>query len=344
MDLERARLLADKCVHCGFCLEACPTYKVTRSEVHSPRGRIAAISTGNTGSQGIPTCLVCRRCEEACPSGVEVGEIISSARTPNWTQRVTHRLLEHPWLLYFAIRLAATPIGFGMPRQVAKSVPTPTRPMKHREQQAELVVFAGCVAPVLYPETVRKAVEYLSAFYRISLIQGCCGLAHHSEGETRRATRLLEALAAKAGARPLVCLASNCSAHIKSRSRALGIALEAYDLPEFLEAKRLPVKPRQLRLTVHEPCHARLAGLNEYTISVLGRMGVEVVHMSDPTLECGAAGAYIFEQPTLSAQIMDAKKREVESTGCDIVVSTNFACSIALANMGFRPLHIADLL
>jgi len=69
----------NECVHCGFCLEACPTYVVTRSEVHSPRGRIMAMRLG-IESQGLETCVFCRRCEEACPSGVPYGNLISSHR------------------------------------------------------------------------------------------------------------------------------------------------------------------------------------------------------------------------------------------------------------------------
>ena len=65
-----------KCVHCGFCLNACPTYLATGLESESPRGRIAlmkAVHEGRMeiGDANIPSwelCLQCRACEEACPS------------------------------------------------------------------------------------------------------------------------------------------------------------------------------------------------------------------------------------------------------------------------------------
>lgn len=76
------------CVHCGMCLEACPTYQETGLEQHSPRGRvhmIAAVAEGKIDlneafADPVFQCLDCRACETACPSNVQVGSLIEAAR------------------------------------------------------------------------------------------------------------------------------------------------------------------------------------------------------------------------------------------------------------------------
>ncbi len=78
----------DKCVHCGLCLNACPTYRELGVEMDSPRGRIyqmVQITTGQaemsqTYVDHMDLCLACRGCETACPSGVEYGKLIEAAR------------------------------------------------------------------------------------------------------------------------------------------------------------------------------------------------------------------------------------------------------------------------
>jgi len=86
------RLLAD-CVHCGLCLDACPTYKEMGQEPDSPRGRLwlmKAMAEGRLEPTAtlvghLDSCLGCRACETACPSGVQYGAILESAR--GWLER-----------------------------------------------------------------------------------------------------------------------------------------------------------------------------------------------------------------------------------------------------------------
>ena len=81
--------LVQDCVHCGFCLSACPTYLETGNELDSPRGRIylmksaieGKIPMGGSLVKHLDMCLGCIACEPACPSGVQYSRLIESARS-----------------------------------------------------------------------------------------------------------------------------------------------------------------------------------------------------------------------------------------------------------------------
>jgi glycolate oxidase iron-sulfur subunit len=88
------------CIHCGLCLNHCPTYRVLGLEADSPRGRIYQVLQADSGRLAIgdsfvthiDRCLDCRACETACPSGVEYGRIVERARA----QIEQH--YQRPWL------------------------------------------------------------------------------------------------------------------------------------------------------------------------------------------------------------------------------------------------------
>jgi glycolate oxidase iron-sulfur subunit len=85
------RSAASDCVHCGFCLPACPTYQLWGEEMDSPRGRIHLITQALAGTElteaasaHFDRCLGCMACVPACPSGVRYDRLIEAART--WTE------------------------------------------------------------------------------------------------------------------------------------------------------------------------------------------------------------------------------------------------------------------
>jgi glycolate oxidase iron-sulfur subunit len=128
---EEDKLLA--CIHCGLCLEACPTYVITGDENDGPRGRLylmRAVGEGRLPRESrsferhIDRCLGCRACEQVCPAGVEYGQLLEAARADLFSSR------QQPGFRYRALRFALTHIwlhparlrfGFGLARLLRDS-------------------------------------------------------------------------------------------------------------------------------------------------------------------------------------------------------------------------------
>jgi glycolate oxidase iron-sulfur subunit len=105
------------CIHCGMCLEACPTYLLTRLETESPRGRIhlmqqlssGALEPTDTVRLHLDRCLACRACEAVCPSGVGYGALIENARAALEERHATPRSALASWARRFLLGLLADP-------------------------------------------------------------------------------------------------------------------------------------------------------------------------------------------------------------------------------------------
>lgn len=212
------------CVHCGFCLPACPTYDLLGEEMDSPRGRIYLMKNvleGNLSAADaqpyIDRCLGCMGCVPACPSGVPYGNLLTGYRALQEEQRsrsaldaVTRRLIIEtlPYPARFRLAAATGKIG----RLVQKALPEkigamlsllppklpPVDPLPainpaRGTRRARVALLTGCVQAVLAPQINRATVELLTANgveVVVPKSQGCCGSILMHIGEDGRAQQL----------------------------------------------------------------------------------------------------------------------------------------------------------
>jgi glycolate dehydrogenase iron-sulfur subunit len=172
----------DRCVHCGLCLNQCPTYRVLRLEADSPRGRIHLVRSAAEGRielndrfrNHLDLCLLCRACETACPSGVQFSRIAETARgvlgpggskAARFIQNLAFtQLLPYPRRMRFAAALLRLYQRSGMQR-IARSL----LPEKLRRMEA-LLPTIGTTAPVAAGQTF-PAIGAERA--KVAFLNGC---------------------------------------------------------------------------------------------------------------------------------------------------------------------------
>ena len=196
----------DPCVHCGFCLPACPTYLATGDEGHSPRGRIVLMRSLERGElsahdpallEHLDGCLGCRGCEPVCPSGVGYGQGLEAAREQVFATRglppaaravlgvFRYRLLWRP--LFAAARMlratrlpqllsGKSRVGFGMGMLAASAEQAPGRQDNGVRRESSLVQDQRPLLPAALPGPT------------VALFRGCVmdALFSHVHAATRR--------------------------------------------------------------------------------------------------------------------------------------------------------------
>jgi glycolate oxidase iron-sulfur subunit len=358
--------LADRCVQCGLCLPHCPTYRLDAAETESPRGRIAymkavaagALAPTALGDLHLDHCLGCRRCEGACPAGVEYGHLLVAGRSAQFERRPPDPALRRRLWLLARPRLQGMLLGAS--RLVFAWLPARWRPLPQPPARSPSpsptsttgasALFLGCIARS-YEPPVRVALARLLAACGLGLAQppgqGCCGAAAAHAGDAAGAARLARANAdAFAGHGRVLCLTSGCQSAL---AEALAPETAVEDALVFLarQGDRLRFRPANgRRVALHRPCtQFALAGSVAAQRQLLARVpGLEVVELPDRGC-CGAAGLHMLQFPERARSLAAEVLRDFEQSGACELLSANVGCRLHLAAGKLSPVrHPLELL
>jgi glycolate oxidase iron-sulfur subunit len=365
------------CVACGLCLPHCPTYRVTGEEASSPRGRIAGmraiqdlgLTADESFIESMESCIQCRGCETACPSGVPFGRLMEGTReslaeqhviTPRWL-RLGLSALGHHRLLVVGSRLLAVAQRL---RVVPKRAGLPSLPLRAAPLAAtgtDVWFLAGCVMDAWQRDVHRDAIAVLAAAgvgAQLPAGGGCCGALHSHAGLASTARSLAErTMASMPGDAPIVIDSAGCGAAMKDYGHLVGtpaaaaFAARVVDIHEFLAARidSLPVAAAGERpmVIVQDPCHLRHVQRTHLAVRTVLARYVDVVELDDEGLCCGAGGAYSTLRPEMASDVRERKlgsiDRATAKSGATLVASGNPGCSMHLIAGGATVQHPMEI-
>lgn len=350
------------CVHCGFCLAACPTYRVLGEEMDSPRGRIVLMKqvlegtlTVEDATPYVDRCLGCLACETACPSGVKYRELLvpfrahteQTARTAS--QRAWHRALvatvESPALFRAAVQTgrftrflsgllpaALRPMVQLLPGRLPPRDELPEVVLAVGARRARVALLAGCAQQVLRPSINRATLRVLSA-NGVEVVtpraQRCCGALslHNGLADRAAASAIHNAAVFPRDVDAIVTNAAGCGSAMKEQSFPVPVR----DVAEFLDALdlRTPMAlPEPAVVAYHDACHlAHGQGVRSAPRKLLAQVkGLTLVEIGDSDICCGSAGLYNIEQPDTAHELGRRKATTIRATGATLVASGNIGC------------------
>ena len=378
------------CVQCGFCLSSCPTYEVTHLEEHGPRGRILAMRLADQGelpltdpalADSLETCVQCRACEEVCPSLVQFGSLMETARAelheqqpPTGIRRLAHAVGFAALGRRTLVRLGSFGLAVAQLFRLDRVLPDQLRPARRvrvrdvlRRYRAptdpapsgDAFVFLGCVMDGMFRDVHQATVDVLSAVGyrpRIDPAPACCGaLSAHAGREDEAhamAQATIDAYADTHG--PIVVDSAGCGGAMKEYGSVLGtdqaraFSARVKDLSEVIDPAEVTERGRSVPLTLayQAPCHLRnVQGLADTSLALLRAIpGLTLLEPDDGQLCCGSGGIYSLEQPGFGDELLARKDASLDRTGARAVVSGNPGCAMQIARAGWEIHHPAQLL
>ncbi len=351
------------CTHCGLCLDACPTYKISGAEADSPRGRLAllrAVEEGRIESReaapALERCLLCRACEPACPSqvpyhdawsrwqnqqGVTTGRSLLSTIASPWKLRVFGillRLARATGMLGFLEKWGPSGLSRkagSVPKRAARWRPSSARFPAEGEPRGRVGLHPGCVNAEFFGPTLRNLTRLLTrqGFEVVVPAQPtCCGAlhGHAGAGETGNglAHSTLEAFDPELDA--ILSPSAGCTGWLKE----LG-GVRVKDPVVFLHEVELRGEPTPLfeKVLYDPPCHLKnvLGGEAAAPELFAGIPGIEIVHHDEADLCCGAGGIAFLRGEASADAVLERKIEAMTRAGdADSVVSGNPGCLMRL--------------
>lgn len=336
-----------KCSKCGLCQKDCPVYKVTGNDCSVSRGQFIMLKRFLNGdlkmtngiNRYLELCLKCGKCSQACPSGVDVVDIICSAKR--------EYLKIHPFKkmrtqMQSLVLFDFVPNLFGLFSKRSKS----------KKFDKKVLYYGGCSSKYLGNSSVIKVMNKMG----IEVVApnfSCCGLPFFTEGDFesfQKHMRSFIEIVKKHNLKDVVTACASCEKTIKDYikwcdddDKRILAELNIKNIYEYLYENNFKLKLKQpLKVTYHRPCNEK--HFEEVSYILNSTENLTYIEAKDYDKCCGLYGLFNPSDYKITSQIFKQKRDSVISAHADLVLTTCFGCETALNLYSFGKYKAEDLI
>ncbi|MBO5738841.1 (Fe-S)-binding protein [bacterium] len=336
-----------KCSKCGLCQAECPIYKITGNDCSVSRGifiMLQGVINGElrmskTINRYLDLCLKCGACSKFCPSGIDIVDIIISAKHEYLKQSLLEKIKSfvQKYLIF----------GF-----IPNFINIFTQKIKSKNFEHKVIYFGGCGNKLKGNKSTVKilnsiGIEVLTPTFN------CCGVPYLTRGdicEFKKSIKNFIKIIKKYNINEIITTCASCEKTLKDYSKwcdeddkKILDSLVFKNIYEYLREKKVVFELKTKKsITYHKPCN--IGNFDDILWLLNNTKNLQYIEMNDYDKCCGLNGIAKFKEYKIMCNIFKSKINNIKKTNTKIVTTSCLGCEIALKSYSLRNYKVLDLI
>lgn len=336
-----------KCSKCGLCQAECPIYQVTGNDCSVSRGQFVMLNgvvkgdlkMSKTINRYLDLCLKCGKCSKFCPSGIDVVDVIVSAKSEYFKSHFIEKFISFIQKYFI----------FGLIPRITRTF---VRPTKSKKFERKVLYFGGCGSKLKGDKSIVKILNSIN----IEVINPefhCCGIPYFSRGDLGEFGKSLKSyvnILKKYGINEVVTTCASCEKSLKDYIKWANNedvdflkTISVKNFYELIKSSSIKLKLKKLKkVTYHKPCNIDNFEDIEYLLK--NTKNLDYVQMQDFDKCCGLNGLPKLKEYKIMSKIFSSKRGNIINTKVKNVLTSCLGCEVALKSYSFGKYKVYDLI
>lgn len=336
-----------KCSKCGLCQAECPIYEITGNDCTVSRGQFIMLQgvingdlkMSKTINRYLDLCLKCGACSKFCPSGIDIVDVIVTAKSEYFKAHPIEKL--KTFFQKFII------FGF-----IPRIIRTLIRPAKSKKFNKKVIYFGGCGSKLKGDKAVVKLLNSIGIEV-INPIFHCCGIPYFSRGDLNEFNNSIKSyiqILKKYNINEVVTTCASCEKSLKDYikwayddDKDFLKTIQVKNIYEYLRENNVKLTLRRpAKVTYHKPCNINNFIDIEWLLKNTNNL--EYIEMKDYDKCCGLNGLSKIKDYKIMKKIFKNKRENIIDTNAKTVLTSCLGCEIALKTYSFGQYKTNDLI